>query len=44
MGIDNIYASGRNGWVFKLNGESITKSTGVIKVKDGDRIECYYSE
>jgi hypothetical protein len=42
--IDNISASGKNGWVFKVNGVSITKSSGIIKVKDGDRIECFYTE
>ncbi|WP_223587812.1 DUF4430 domain-containing protein [Neobacillus bataviensis] len=46
-GIDNIYEfdyGAKSGWVFKHNGASITKSVGVIKVKDGDRIECYYTE
>lgn len=46
-GIDNIYEfdyGAKSGWVFKLNGVSLTKSVGMIKVKDGDRIECYYTE
>ncbi|MBT2658209.1 DUF4430 domain-containing protein [Bacillus sp. ISL-18] len=46
-GINNIYEfdyGAKSGWVFKLNGASITKSIGVIKVKAGDRIECYYTE
>lgn len=46
-GIDNIYEfdyGAKSGWVFKHNGVSITKSIGVIKVKAGDRIECYYTE
>ena len=46
-GIDNIYEfdyGAKSGWVFKHNGVSITKSIGVIKVKDGDRIECFYTE
>ncbi|MGG1674493.1 DUF4430 domain-containing protein [Neobacillus sp. NRS-1170] len=46
-GIDNIYEfdyGAKSGWVFKHNGASITKSIGVIKIKDGDRIECYYTE
>ena len=46
-GIDNYYEfdyGAKSGWVFKLNGVSLTKSIGIIKVKDGDRIECYYTE
>jgi hypothetical protein len=46
-GIDNYYEfdyGAKSGWVFKLNGVSLTKSIGAIKVKDGDRIECYYTE
>jgi hypothetical protein len=46
-GIDNIYEfdyGAKSGWVFKLNGVSLTKSIGTIKVKDGDRIECSYTE
>ncbi|PFN97771.1 hypothetical protein COJ85_22295 [Bacillus sp. AFS076308] len=46
-GIDNIYEfdyGAKSGWVFKHNGLSITKSIGVIKVKDGDQIACYYTE
>lgn len=46
-GINNIYEfdyGAKSGWVFKQNGVSLTKSIGVIKVKDGDRIECYYTE
>ncbi|MBM7652957.1 DUF4430 domain-containing protein [Neobacillus cucumis] len=46
-GINNIYEfdyGAKSGWVFKLNGASITKSVGVIKVKAGDRIACYYTE
>jgi hypothetical protein len=34
----------KSGWVFELNDVSISKSIGTIKVKDGDRIECYYTE
>lgn len=33
-----------SGWVFKLNGTSLSKSVGITKVKDGDRIECIYTE
>jgi hypothetical protein len=46
-GIDNFYEfdyGAKSGWVFELNGVSISKSIGTIKVKDGDRIECYYTE
>ncbi len=46
-GIYNIFEFDygvKSGWVFKQNGASITKSIGVIKVKDGDRIECFYTE
>lgn len=46
-GIDNIYEfdyGAKSGWIFKLNGASITRSVGVIKVKDGDRIECSYTQ
>jgi len=46
-GIDNIYEFDygmKSGWVFTHNGVSITKSIGTIKVKDGDRIECFYNE
>jgi cytoskeletal protein RodZ len=46
-GIDNYYEfdyGAKSGWVFKLNGVSLTKSIGMIKVKNGDRIECYYTE
>ena len=46
-GIDNFYEfdyGAKSGWVFKLNGASLTKSIGAIKVKAGDRIECYYTE
>ncbi|OLS40313.1 DUF4430 domain-containing protein [Bacillus sp. MRMR6] len=46
-GIDHIYEFDygmKSGWVFSHNGASITKSIGVIHVKDGDRIECYYTE
>ncbi|MCM3726905.1 DUF4430 domain-containing protein [Neobacillus cucumis] len=46
-GIDNIYEfdyGAKSGWVFKHNGASITKSIGVIKVKAGDQIACYYTE
>jgi len=46
-GIDNIYEfdyCAKSGWMFKQNGATITKSVGVIKVKAGDRIECYYTE
>ncbi|PLS07224.1 DUF4430 domain-containing protein [Neobacillus cucumis] len=46
-GIDNIYEfdyGAKSGWMFKHNGATITKSVGVIKVKAGDRIECYYTE
>ncbi|WP_160719038.1 DUF4430 domain-containing protein [Bacillus sp. USDA818B3_A] len=46
-GIDNIYEfdyGAKSGWVFKLNGVSINKSVGAIKVKAGDRIECYYTK
>ncbi|MEH7120886.1 DUF4430 domain-containing protein [Neobacillus vireti] len=47
QGIDNIYEfdyGAKSGWMFKQNGATITKSVGVIKVKAGDRIECYYTE
>ncbi len=46
-GIDNIYEFDygvKSGWVFELNGVSLTKSIGTMKVKDGDKIECYYTE
>ena len=46
-GIDNIYEfdyGSKSGWVFKHNGASITKSIGVINVKAGDQIACYYTE
>ncbi|WP_342430809.1 DUF4430 domain-containing protein [Neobacillus sp. FSL H8-0543] len=46
-GIDNYYEfdyGAKSGWVFELNGVSISKSIGTINVKDGDRIECYYTE
>lgn len=46
-GIDNIYEfdyGPKSGWVIKLNGKSLSKSSGVIKVNDGDRIECYYTQ
>jgi hypothetical protein len=46
-GIDNIYEfdyGAKSGWVFKLNSVSLTKSVGSTNVKDGDRIECYYTE
>lgn len=46
-GIDNIYEFDygvKSGWVFKQNGVSLTKSIGIAKVKDGDRIECFYTE
>jgi hypothetical protein len=46
-GIDNIYEFDygvKSGWVFEQNGVSLTKSIGTMKVKDGDTIECYYTE
>lgn len=46
-GINNIYEfdyGAKSGWVFKLNGASLTKSVGVVTVKEGDRIECIYTE
>jgi hypothetical protein len=46
-GIDNIYEFDygvKSGWVFEQNGVSLTKSIGLTKVKDGDRIECFYTE
>ncbi|WP_413300527.1 DUF4430 domain-containing protein [Bacillus sp. 1P10SD] len=46
-GIDNIYEfdyGPKSGWVFEQNGVSLTKSIGVTKIKDGDRIECIYTE
>ncbi|MDP4086973.1 MAG: DUF4430 domain-containing protein [Bacillota bacterium] len=46
-GIDNIYEfdyGPKSGWMFKLNGVSITKSSGLVKIKAGDRIECYYTQ
>lgn len=46
-GIDNIYEFDygvKSGWVFELNGVSLTKSIGTMKVNDGDTIECYYTE
>lgn len=46
-GIDNFYEfdyGPKSGWLFKLNGISLTKSIGIVKIKAGDRIECYYTE
>lgn len=33
-----------SGWVFKLNGVSLTQSIGITSIKDGDQIECIYTE
>lgn len=46
-GIDNIYEfdyGPKSGWNFKLNGTTISKSSGIVKVKKDDRIEWSYSE
>ncbi len=46
-GIKNINEfdyGAKSGWTFKLNGANILKSTGVISVKNGDRIEAIYVE
>lgn len=46
-GINNIYEfdyGAKSGWVFKLNGQSLTRSVGIVTVKEGDRIECIYTE
>jgi hypothetical protein len=46
-GIDNIYEfdyGAKSGWNFKLNGITISKSSGIVKVKKDDRIEWSYSE
>lgn len=47
QGIEDYYEfdyGPTSGWVFKQNGASLTKSVGITKVKDGDRIECFYTE
>lgn len=46
-GIDNIYEfdyGPKSGWVGKLNGTSLGKSAGTVKVKDGDSIQWLYTE
>jgi hypothetical protein len=46
-GIDNIYEfdyGPKSGWNFKLNGTTISKSSGIVKVKKDDVIEWVYSE
>jgi hypothetical protein len=46
-GIDNLYEfdyGPKSGWNFKLNGEMISKSSGIVKVKKDDIIEWIYSE
>jgi hypothetical protein len=46
-GIDNIYEfdyGPKSGWKFKLNGTTISKSSGIVKVKKDDVIEWVYSE
>jgi hypothetical protein len=46
-GIDNIYEfdyGPKSGWNFKLNGTTISKSSGIINVKKDDVIEWVYSE
>jgi hypothetical protein len=46
-GIDNIYEfdyGPKSGWNFKLNGNTISKSSGIINVKKDDVIEWVYSE
>lgn len=46
-GINNIYEfdyGAKSGWVFKVNGVSLSKGIGVVSVKNGDRIECLYTE
>lgn len=46
-GIDNLYEfdyGPKSGWNFKLNGTTISKSSGIVKVKKDDQIEWIYSE
>ncbi|SFB13500.1 MULTISPECIES: DUF4430 domain-containing protein [unclassified Bacillus (in: firmicutes)] len=46
-GIDNIYEfdyGAKSGWIGKLNGTSLGKSAGTVKVKDGDSIQWLYTE
>lgn len=46
-GIDNIYEfdyGPKSGWNFKLNGTTVSKSSGNVKVKKDDNIEWVYSE
>jgi hypothetical protein len=46
-GIDNIYEfdyGPKSGWNFKRNGTTISKSSGLVKVKKEDVIEWIYSE
>jgi hypothetical protein len=46
-GIDNIYEfdyGPKSGWNFKVNGTTISKSSGIINVKKDDVIEWVYSE
>ncbi|MHC0037054.1 DUF4430 domain-containing protein [Pseudoneobacillus sp. C159] len=46
-GIDNLYEfdyGPKSGWNFKLNGEILSKSSGIVKVKKDDVIEWVYLE
>ena len=46
-GINNIYEfdyGAKSGWVFKLNGASLNKSIGTVTVKNGDKIQCLFTE
>ncbi|WP_059173649.1 DUF4430 domain-containing protein [Bacillus sp. FJAT-27445] len=46
-GIDNYYEfdfGPRSGWICKMNGLSLEKGAGIVKVSKGDRIEWVYSE
>lgn len=42
--INNIKASGANGWIYKLNGTLVMKGAGAVKVKDGDKISWSYTD
>lgn len=46
-GIDNIYEfdyGAKSGWSAKLNGTTLSQSSGITKVKDGDKIDWVYLE
>lgn len=46
-GIHNINEfdyGAKSGWVFKLNGVSLNQSIGSVAVKNGDKVECLYTE